>query len=159
MAGKSNESIIKDKAIIGAKIENMLTNGRVEIDAKDIQKLLEYPVGSLITFIDDLNIYRIGGFLISTSDDHFVYIKPNLKNKFEIKYSNVKKIYVGDVYKTKNDLVSIVETTRPVTKFPISVNNVIIFYGNDSFDYKRFKHTQKYKLIMGWYNYFNKIEE
>lgn len=63
-------------------------------------------------------------------------------------------MWVGSVYKTKGDFVSIVPSKKPKTKFPVIVNDVIIYYGSDSYDVKRFKYTEKYKKIAIWCDYF-----
>ena len=63
-------------------------------------------------------------------------------------------MWVGSVYKTKNDIVSIIKTTQDKTKFPVIVNDIVIYYATRPFDSDRFKFTDKYKKIIQWCQYF-----
>jgi len=42
----------------------------------------------------------------------------------------------------------LVASTRPPTKWPVEINNVIVYYAKDGWDLNRFKSTLKYKKLM-----------
>ena len=63
-------------------------------------------------------------------------------------------MWAGDVYSTKHDVVSIVETENKKTNFPVVVNDITIHYAQKTFDVKRYKNTNKFKKINLWIQYF-----
>ena len=149
---EKNYTVRKDWA--SAKISTYLENGRVEITTKD--KLEEYPPGSLISFIKKGNVLKVGGFLTKITDDYFTYITPDFQNKFRVKFSNVVKMWVGDVYSTTNDIVSLVKAPKKKkTNFPVKVQNITVYYAKNNYDAKRFKGTEKYKIMLSWCEYFH----
>src|SRR5262245_40366681 len=94
-----------EKARLEGKIVSFIENGRKEITTK--KQLEKYPVGSLISYINKANVFKLGGFILKFSDDYFIYIKPDFQTKIRARYKNIKKMWVGDVYKVKNDLISL----------------------------------------------------
>lgn len=153
---KSNKSLnIKkmDKASLSAKISNMIEYGRKEITTKE--ELEEFPIGSLISYMNKNNIFKTGGFIIKFSDEYFIYIMPDFTTKYRVRYKNVLKMWAGDVYSVKNDIVSIVKSLNKKTNFPVKLDNIVIYYGKNNFDVKRFMNTDKYKNMIKWYEFFN----
>lgn len=143
-----------EKARIDVKIGNYIENGRKEITTQ--KQLEKYAIGSLIAYMSNSDTFRIGGYITKFGDDNFIYITPDLKNKYRVKYENVKKMWVGDVYTVRNDLISLAQTKQESTKYEIVFNDIVIFYAKNSFDAKRFKCTEKYKRLVAWDEYFNK---
>ncbi len=131
-----------EKARLECKIEVFLENGRKEITTK--KQLEKYTIGSLISYMNKSNIFRPGGFIIKFAEEYFIYISPDFKTKYRARYKNIQKMWVGDVYKVKHP-----------TNFEIKVNDIIIYYAKDSYDTRRFKHTDKYKRLIAWNDYFN----
>lgn len=142
-----------DKATIAAKIDTIIENGRKEITTK--KQLEKFPIGSLISYMNIDNMFRPGGFIIKFSTDYFIYITPDFSTKYRARYSRILKMWAGDVYNTKSDIVSIVTSSQDKTNFPVMIDDIVIYYGKRSFDAKRFTHTAKYKKIVEWYNYFD----
>jgi len=140
------------KIFIAVKIETLLENGRKEIKTK--KRLEKYPIGSLISYMNIDNVFRPGGFIIDFNDEYFVYISPDFTTKHRGRYSHITKMWVGTVYTTRNDIVSIVPTLKKKTNFPVIVNGIVIYYAKKTFDAKRFKNTDKYKRIIKWCEYF-----
>ncbi|AQN67877.1 hypothetical protein [Saudi moumouvirus] len=155
---KSNNNKRKiEKARIEAKILGFIESGRKEITTKS--QLEKYAIGSLISYTNNNNVFRLGGFLVKFADEYFIYITPDFETKYRVRYQNVKKMWVGDVYKTKNDLVSLIKASQEPTKYKVEIGNITVYYAKNSFDARRFKSTEKYKRMMTWYNYFNKDQE
>lgn len=148
----SNSAKIVNKALFALKIDTMVENGRKEIITK--KQLEKYPIGSLISYLNINNIFKPGGFIIKFKPEYFIYITPDFNTKYRVRYTVIQKMWVGSVYKTKGDFVSIVPTEKPKTKFPVIVNDIVIYYASDSFDVKRFKYTEKYKKIVSWCDFF-----
>lgn len=142
-----------EKARLESKIESFIENGRSEITTK--KQLEKYPIGSLISYMTNSNIFKLGGFIVKFANDYFIYITPDFKTKYRARYKNIKKMWAGDVYEVKNDLISFVKTSQKKTNFEIRVNDIIIFYARSSFDARRFKCTEKYKRLVLWNDYFN----
>jgi len=150
------ETINKNKAALKAKINKMLENGRVEIQTR--QQLENFPLGSLVSYLTKEGLYRSGGFLKTIQDDYFVLLGGTKDDRisFSVQFKNIKSMYVGNPMKTKSDNVSIVPTTKPKTKFPVTIGKVVVYYAKDKFDYNRFLETAKYKRYMDWYEKFGK---
>ena len=157
MSKTNKKNIVKkpnvDKARINAKILSLVENGRKEVTTQ--KQLEKYPVGSLISFKTKSGTFRPGGFITKFSDESFIYVTPDFKTKYRGTYENINKMWVGDVYKVKNDLISLAKSTQKSTNFEVKVNDVIIFYARNSFDKKRIISTDKYKRLMMWNEYFN----
>jgi hypothetical protein len=142
-----------NKARIEAKIMCFTENGREEITTK--KQLEKYKIGSLVSYTNTANVFKMGGFITKFADEYFIYVTPDFTTKYRVRYVNIKKMWVGDVYRVKNDLISLTETIQKKTNFEIKINDVVIFYARNSFDVKRFKSTDKYKRLVAWNEYFN----
>jgi hypothetical protein len=157
---KSNKpyiaSINKDKAALTAKIMTLIENGREEITTKE--QLQEFPIGSVISYMNKAGIFKPAGFIKRFDDDYFVYITPDFEKCIRVKYKQVKKIWVGNVYVTRNDIVSIVPSDNKKTKFVAMVGDVPVYYGRDNASLKRFLCTNKYKKMQQWYDIFGDID-
>ena len=94
------------------------------------------------------NIFRQGGFIIKFATDYFIYITPDFNTKYRARYSHIQKMWVGNVYQTKHDIVSIVPAENKKTNFPVNINNITIYYASKTLDIKRFQNTDKYKKII-----------
>lgn len=161
------ESINKNKATVAAKISNMIDYGRIEITTSpqifgQVKKQLElFPIGSLVSYMNSQNIFRSGGFIVKFADDYFIYVNQTFTTKFRVRYKNVLKIWVGDVFKVKGDTISLAKPpSNKKTNFEAIVGNHIVFYAKDNFALKRFINTNKFKNMVKWHNYFkNDTEE
>ena len=147
---KTNRKPNKDA--IKMKIKKMIENGRVEITTKE--ELEEYDIGSLISYVNNNGTFKLGGFITKFSDEYFIYITPDLSQKYRVRYKNIQKIWVGDPFKCTNDIVSIVKTKQKKTNFPVRIGNVTVYYAQKKFDADRFKCTDKYEQYVKWYKYF-----
>lgn len=143
---------ISRKDTINAKISGFLENGRIEISSK--KELEKFPIGSVISYTNKFDQLKSGGFIIKFSHDYFIFITPDFSTKYRVRYFNVSKMWVGDVYKIHNDIVSFAGTSQKKTNFSVTVNNIIVYYGSNTFDMKRFMSTQRYKNLINWHNYF-----
>lgn len=149
---KTNKSSYSRKDALAVKIANFIEYGRKEIATK--KELEKFPIGSLISYTNYKGNFKLGGFIIKFADDYFIYIAPDFTTKYRVRYKNVIKMWAGDVYTVINDIVSFTGTTQKKTKFPVELNNVIVYYGISNYDVKRFKCTERFKYMIGWYNYF-----
>lgn len=84
----------------------------------------------------------------------FAYISLDFSTKFRVRYNNVSIMWVGDVYKIRNDFVSMAKTKQKKTNFPVKLGGVTIFYAQNNYDVKRFMCTDRYVNLLNWYNYF-----
>lgn len=142
-----------DKAKISARIMTFLENGRKEITTKE--ELEKFAIGSLISYMNMSNIFKLGGFITKFAEEYFIYVTPDFVQKYRVRYINVKTMWVGDVYKVFNDIVSITKTKKKKTNFSVKVNKVVVYYARNNFDLKRFISTSRYKKIIEWCNYFS----
>lgn len=150
------EPINKLKAALLLKISTMKKNGRKEIKTKE--ELEEYPKGSLISYMNTSGIYRSAGYIDKFEDESFIYLSSDFKTRYRVRYMYVKKMWVGDVYKTEKDLVSIIPSTNKKTKFFAKVGDVVVYYATDSTMIGRFQNTQKYLRMMKWYERYGDAE-
>lgn len=129
-----------------------IDNNRNIITTKE--ELEEYAIGSLISYMTINGNFRSGGFIIKFCEDYFIYIMPDFVTKYRARYVNISEMWIGDVYTTRNDIVSIVSCERKKTKFSIIINDVIIFSGSED-NCSQFKHGERYEMITNWCTYFN----
>lgn len=154
---KKIEPINKNKALLEAKINTFIENGRVEITT--IDELKEYPIGALISYMNTSKIFKSAGVLIKIGDDYFIYLNLETDQKFKVWMANVYKMWVGKVYKVKNDLVSLIKSDKKETSNPVIIGNIPIYYAKDGYDRKRFCCTLKHKLAQKWYELFGEANE
>ncbi len=145
--------VVFSKDIVEAKIATMLDYGRKEITTK--KQLQKYAAGSPISYRNIHDIFKVGGFLVKIGDDYFIYVTPDFMQKYRVRFANVKKMWVGDVYQLHNDIVALTKTKQAKTNFPVEVNGVVVYYGKSTFDKRRFMGTIKYKRLIKWCEYFN----
>ena len=140
------------KYVADVKITMMLENGRKEITTKE--ELEKYPIGSLISYMNKNNEFKQAGFIYKFSDEYFIYLASDFTTKYRVRYKNVQKMWVGDVYSVTSDLVSLVKADNKKTNFPVKINNIIVYYAKNNFDVVRFKNTGKYKNMIKWVEIF-----
>ena len=150
---KPKKKIINN-AVIAAKIETMIEHGRIEVTTK--KQLEKYPIGSLISYMNKNNEFKQGGFITKFSDEYFIYITPDFKTRYRVRYKNILKMWVGDVYTVTGDIISLAESTNEPTNFKVKIGNIVVYYAKDAFDAKRFSNTKKYKTMKAWFDFFNK---
>ena len=142
-----------DKATINAKIDNFIEYGRKQITTK--KQLEQFPIGSLISYTNIDGDFRVGGYIFSFHDDFFIYFTHDFSAKRIGKYRRIVTMWVGDVFSTVNDFVSITPSQQSKTSnFPVIVNDITLYYAKNSFDAKRFKNTDKFKRIQSWCDIF-----
>jgi hypothetical protein len=146
------EPINRSKALVEAKINSIKKNGRKEITT--INELKKFSIGSLISYMNKSGTYKSGGFLWKIADDNFIYLNLETNQKFRVQMENVDKMWVGSVYDVKNDIVSLVKTTKKKTINPVEVGGVVVNYTKNKYDYERYICTQKYKMMKKWYEIF-----
>lgn len=130
----------------------MKNNGRKEITT--VNELKKYPVGSLISYMNKFGIFKSAGFLWRVDDDNFIYLNLDTNKKFRVRFKNVDKMWVGNVYNVKDDIVSIIPSTKNKTSKPVTIGKINIYYAKDKYDYNRYLCTKKYKLMKKWYEVF-----
>jgi hypothetical protein len=140
------------KASLSLKINTMIENGRKEITTR--KHLEKYPIGSLVSYLNVDDIFRPGGFITKYKTEYFIYVLPDFKTKYKARYTHIQKMWVGSVYECRNDIVSIVASQKSKTKFPVIFKEIPLYYASDSYDAKRFTHTEKYKKIIKCCEYF-----
>ena len=141
-----------NKAILSTKISNLIKHGRTELTSYD--ELKEYPVGSIISYLNKKNIFKQGGFLTKIDQKYFIYITLDFTTKYRVWFKNIVKIWVGDVHKVNGDYISLVPTSKNKTNFPVKVGDIVVYYASDNFSATRFKNTNKYKIMCKWFETF-----
>lgn len=63
-------------------------------------------------------------------------------------------MYVGDVYKVKNDVVSISPTEMKPTNYPIIVDGITVYYAGNKFHYRAYTASAKYENRLKWLHIF-----
>lgn len=136
-----------NKAIIAARIKTLIDNGYIKIHTKD--ELSEYPFGSLICYVTIKGLFKKGGYLKSINNKNFDLDDIELENDepISVPFDKVKTMYVGNPLKLTN-------RTKIETNFPVKIGDEIIYYAKDNFDKRRFKSTNRYKLLKKWYNLY-----
>lgn len=148
-------SIMINPQAITIKVQTLVQNGRHEVTTKE--ELEKYPIGSLVAFITKSGVLRVGGFITKFKKLYFVYVKDDFEKTWRGRYEKIDKIYVGDVYSTYNDIVSITEPkNRKTTNFPVTLNNAVVYHGKNNYDVKRFMLTDRYLNMIKWNEYFEK---
>ncbi|AYV85582.1 MAG: hypothetical protein Satyrvirus24_6 [Satyrvirus sp.] len=146
------ETINKSPALMEAKIEKLLENGRKEIKTKE--ELEKFPIGSIFSYINKNGIFKNGGFIIKFLDDYFIYITIDFMTKYRVRYNNIEKMWVGDPRKIKNDVISLMPAIQKPTNFEVKLGKTVVYYAPRDRDKKRFTKTNKYKIMEKWYKTF-----
>lgn len=146
------EPINRDKPALNLKIARLKNNGRKEITTKD--ELEKFPIGSLISYMNKSGIFKTAGYIWNFGDDYFIYLTADFTKKYRVKYKNVLKMWVGNVYKTSNDIVSVVPSTNKKTKLVAKIGKVPVYYTTNRNTLNRFMHTEKYQRMVKWYEIF-----
>lgn len=153
------EKINNNQSLIEEKIKALLDKGALEIKNPkytDIENAKE-QLGKrlLISYILKDGKYRSGGFLTANSDYYFVLLGGQIDNKisFSIQYMNVDTIYIRKVNK-KNATKPIkpVPTLHLKTRFPVKIDDIVVYYAKDNFDRRRFMDTQKYSNMKNYHS-------
>lgn len=145
-------AIVFDKASIDMKTKRLIQNGRVMVTSK--KELEQFPIGSLISHQYNQNLFIKGGFIIKFGDDYFNYITLDFNKKYKVRYCNLEKMWVSSVFECRNDYVSIIKSDKFPTKYSVTICDIPIYFGNTSYDIKRFKSTDRYRLLLQWCDYF-----
>lgn len=137
---------------IPVKNAELLECGREAVMTKE--QLETYPIGSSISYLNSSCEFQQGGFIIKYADEWFAFITPEFDLKVRVRYTNVLKMWVGNVFKTTDDIVSITRTKQKKTNFPVMIGNIPVFYGRKSYYAIRFRFTERYRRMADWHNYF-----
>jgi len=156
----SNEEIIKEK------IESLKEKGAIEKHLpkrRHIERFKE-KLGNrlLISYILKNGKYRSGGFLTAVSDYYFVILGGQTDNRisFSIQFSDVQTIYVRKVNpKDLTKPIKPIATTRPKTSYPVKVDGIVVYYGKDTYDKKRFEGTHKYNNMLKYNKLAGNVKE
>jgi len=147
--------INKDKNLVQEKIEKLLNDGATKIENPDYKKMssLYDKIGKrlFISYITKDGQYRSGGFLTGISEYYFVVLGGQINNKisFSVQYSNVKELYAKQIQSHQSTTpIKPIKTKKPKTKFPVKINNIVVYYAKDNYDRRRFKQTNKYKRMI-----------
>ncbi len=146
------EPINRDKPALNLKIARLKNNGRKEITTKEA--LENFPIGSLVSYMNKSGIFKTAGYIRKFDDDYFIYLSADFSKKYRVRYKNVLKMWVGNVYKTSNDLVSIVPSTNEKTKLVAKIGKVPVYYTKNRNTLNRYMHTDKYQRMIKWYEIF-----
>lgn len=136
----------KNKAVTAVKVKNLIKAGRTEINTKE--QLEKFPIGSPVSYLNNNNVFRPGGFIIKFKQEYFIYVLADFKTKYRARYNNIQKMWVADTFirnsKQKNK-----------TNFPVKINNIIVYYAIDNFDVERAQNTNKFLLMKNWFEFFH----
>ena len=150
---KNSDVINRNSSEVAARIYMLKQKGRVEITTKE--ELEKYSIGSLISYLNNKNKYKTAGFITKFASKYFIYVTPDFNNKYRVRYANIKKMWIGDVYTVASDVISFSESKQKPTNFPVNVNGINVYYGKATFDKIRYINTIKYKRLIEWCKYFN----
>ena len=71
-------------------------NRMIDSDTLSIKSELEkYPLGIIISYINNKNIFRPGGIILKYNPDYFIYMEAGLQTKYRARYSHINKIWIG----------------------------------------------------------------
>lgn len=142
-----------------ARIRKLLNNGRVEIYTRE--ELEQFPKGIVVSYMTHEGLYRSGGFLTTVSDDYFTLLGGNPqfgRARFSVAFDNTAVMWVGYVNRSRS-LITPVKTYKEKTNYPVKVGSLIVYYGKDNYDRKRFMSTNKYKAMVSWEKKFGKYHK
>lgn len=135
-----------------ATIKKLLIYGRSEISSKE--ELEKCSIGSPVSYVTKSEKFKDGGFLYKFRNNYFIYLTRDFKHKIRVRYTNINKMYVGNVYKTVGDVVSISPSNQPVTKYPTYIGDIIVNYAGSNQKSRRYTCTCRYERMVKWYNFF-----
>jgi hypothetical protein len=63
-------------------------------------------------------------------------------------------MYVSNPLKTKKNEISISESDKEKTNFPVKIGKTVVYWAKSSFDRQKYMNTQKYKNMVDWFDVF-----
>lgn len=144
--------VITLKLKIQKKINDLNLYGRKEITTR--AELVKFPIGSLISYIDKREIFRYAGYLCRVEQDCFVYITLDFSKKIRVRFVNVDKMWVGNVFKVRGDTINF-KSPVSETKWPVIIGKYKVYYGTSLGNAKNFMASQKYANMVKWHEYFH----
>lgn len=134
------------------KMLKMKEQGRTIVEGtveEMIKELQNFPKHIHISYVTKENLYRAGGFLrkVDEKDNYIVLFVPDKKLSFPVQLKNVKELWIKTIQRKAVE-TEIKPTTQKPTNFPVEIEDVIIYYGRDSYDRRRYMTTSKYKSMM-----------
>lgn len=142
-----------DKSLVLTKIDRLKQYGRIELTTQeDLES--NFQVGSMVDYMNHQNIYKAAGFITAFGDDYFDFITYDFEKKYRLRYKFITKMWVGSVYSTVGDVVSITTTTQKKKKVATKVDGIIVHYADKPSGAFKFKHTEKYRRMIKWLEYF-----
>ncbi len=83
-----------------------------EITSK--KELEKYPIGSFVSYVNNQNIFRPGGYIIKFLPEYFIYVRSDFSAKYRGRYSHIQKMWIGSVNHTNQKVVNVrVSNIRP----------------------------------------------
>lgn len=138
-----------DTALIMARINTLLKNGRKKIKTKEELKTCKR--GSLVSYLTNSGVYKEGGYLEKIKDNYFIITKID-DTKYKIYFDKISYMFVGSPIRKLN-------RTNIRTNYPVKIGNKTIYYAKDNFDKERFMCTDRYNLMKKWYDKYRKPTE
>jgi len=137
---------------VEAKIKLMKELGRVEIDGTPSEMLaaLKQIDRPHVSYITDEGKYRAGGFMrrADEKDQYIVLAQPMKKLSFSVDLKQVRALY-AQAYKYK--IEPLVATTEKPTKFPVTINGIVVKYCVDGSKRTRYMSTGIFKATQEHY--------
>lgn len=132
-------------------------HGRKEI-TDDFKKQAEkFKIGSLIAYETTDGRYTKGGFITEFHPDYLVWIALDFERRYKIRYHNVKRMWLGDVFKVEGDYVGFKKPDN-VTNYEAKIGDYPIKYFKNNRTLSIFLASNKYQTMVKWHNFFIKNE-
>jgi len=138
---------------VDAKIALMKEDGRIEIDGSPsdmIEALKQLGSKPHVSYVTKAGLYRAGGFLRKVNEDGewIVIAQPSMRLSFSVDLKEVQALYAQAF---KYVIPPLVESTETPTKFPVTVNGIIVKYCKDNYKRNRHMSTDLFKAIVAHY--------
>lgn len=150
-------SIKISKSIINANAITFIDHGRKEITGDFKEQVEKFKIGSLIAYETIDGRYTKGGFITEFHSDYLVWITLDFERSYKIRYHNVKRMWLGDVFEVEGDYVGFKKPAY-VTNHGAKIGEYPIRYFKDKHTRNVFLASNKYQTMVKWHNFFIKNE-
>lgn len=132
---------------------SFVNHGRKEVTDNFKKQAEKFKIGSLVAYETNNGRYTKGGFVTEFCQDYLVWITLDFEQSYKIRYKNVKRMWLGDVFKVESDYVAFKKPDN-VTNYEVKIGNYPVKYFKNSRARNLFLETEKYKTMVKWHDYF-----
>lgn len=144
------------KSHIHANALAFVNHGRQEITDNFKNETEKYKTGSLIAYETIDGRYTKGGFITKFDPEYVIWITFDFDKKYKIRYHNIKRMWIGDVFQVDGDYVAFKKPDN-ITNYEAKIGIYPVRYFKNQRTLDIFLASNKYQHMLQWYDMFKDL--